>query len=299
MDTFIGRWRITAAVLLAAALAAAPATLRAQDDSNAHMLWSISSEAGVEGYLVGSIHIMKPDVYPLDAVFQEAFAESDVFVFELNLDSVQAKGTQFVSAGTLEEGKTLKSMLSPETYALILETVKKLGLPESSVQGMEPWLVSIMLPAVQYTRAGYAGTSGIDMHFFNRAKEEGKDRLALETVEFQIQLFDGMPADLQEKVLRHSLEQADRTVAMIDEMMRHWMTGDTAALAAQMKEEWQSFPEFYDALVAKRNQNWLPEIEELLNDDPVPMIIVGAGHIIGEAGLVSLLEARGYTVSQR
>src|SRR5699024_8969370 len=90
------------------------------DVSHKHMLWKVTSPDGEVNYLTGSVHIMKPDIYPLDKVFRQTFKQADELVFELNFDSLKARQLQLVHKyAMLPEGTTLKDKVSPEVYQLL------------------------------------------------------------------------------------------------------------------------------------------------------------------------------------
>jgi len=265
------------------------------------MLWEIRSDTGTVGYLVGSVHLMKPDIYPLGAAFDDAFAESDVVAFEVNLDSIQTQApTLFPQLGMYAGNKTLEDALSADTFAMLQATTDSLGIPLARLQRMEPWVVSMTLPALLYQQAGYSPQSGIDIHFFERAKEAGKPVRALETLEEQLRIFDDLSPEMQENLLRQSLQDAGRTVQMMDEMADAWTHGDIERLETMLNEEMQQdFPMLYRRLLVDRNENWMPQIESMIENNDRPMIVVGAGHMAGPNGLIALLEAQGYTVEQR
>ena len=266
-----------------------------------HMLWRISSEAGTEGYLVGSVHLMKPDAYPLSEVFDEAFAASDLLVFEADQDSMAAQAQQLtMRLGLYPEGKTLQSELSAETYAALEARTAEIGLPLAQMQRLEPWMVALTIPVVQMQKAGYNPQSGIDAYFFQKAKEADKERRAFETTEEQLSFFDSLSPEEQEAFLKHGLAEAEETVKTIDEMMSHWKAGNADALDRLLQGEMrEDFPALYQTLLVDRNRNWMPEITKLLDAETVPMIVVGAGHVVGDEGLKAMLEAQGHRVEQQ
>lgn len=279
-----------------------PASTVAQSDGEQkHMLWTLSEDKETAGYLVGSIHYMKPDVYPLSSAYDEAFQASDVLVFETNLDSTQAKAQGLIQKLGMYAGqKTLESQLADSTYAMLQARADTLGLQLARMQRMEPWVMSMIIPVTQMQKAGYSGKSGIDRHFFTKAKEAGKTPVPLEIPSEQLGLFDQFPPDRQEAYLHYSLREADRNVEMIDDMAAAWTRGDTETLEALVQDEMQtSFPDLYRRLIVERNRNWMPTITDLLASEKRPMIVVGAGHVVGEAGLVSMLRNEGYTVEQQ
>lgn len=279
----------------------APPTRAQEAGEPRHMLWRVASAEGTtQGYLVGSLHVMKTDAYPLDSVFGEAFAEADVLVLEANLDSMQAKAQSLVRQLALyPQGKTLEGELSPETYGMLEQRAEKLGLNLAQMQRLEPWMVSILIPTTQMQKAGYAGDQGIDQHFFGKAKDIGKPIVAFETAEEQLHLFDALPPEKQEVYLRYSLEKADRTIENVDELVRYWKNGNAHGIEKMMVEQMRAdAPALYEGLITERNQNWMPRLTELLASEKRLMVVVGTGHLVGERGLVEMLKAKGYQLEQ-
>ncbi len=106
--------------------------VQGQETSGSNMLWEVSSENGTEGYLVGSTHIVEPELYPLDDVYEQAFEKSDVIGFELSYDSVEVKAKSLIQKlGIYPKGKSLESTLSDDTYQLLKTRLDSLGLPVS------------------------------------------------------------------------------------------------------------------------------------------------------------------------
>lgn len=285
--------------ILGAGLLGAPKSTA--QDSGQKMLWTIAKDGHTVGHLVGSIHFMKSDVYPLPSAYTDAFQTSDVLVIETNLDSAQVKAQGLIrQLGMYGGGKTLKSELSDSTYAVLQTRADSLGLKLARMQRMEPWVLSIIIPATQMQRAGYSGKSGIDRHFFTKAKQADKERVALETPAEQFRFFDQFSPDRQEAYLHYSLKEADRNVQMLDDMAAAWQRGDTDQLEALVQDEMQAnFPSLYETLIVDRNEDWMPQITNLLDEKKAPMIVVGAGHVVGEDGLVTMLREKGYTVQQQ
>ncbi|WP_169577940.1 TraB/GumN family protein [Salisaeta longa] len=266
-----------------------------------HMLWDIRSDAGTEGYLVGSVHLLKPEAYPLAPAFDSVFAASDVLVFETRLDSARTQAPALIAEmGMYSDNQTLQRTLSSDAYRLLKTTTDSLNLPLKRLQRMEPWVVSMSVPILLYQRAGYTPGSGIDAHFFRKAKTAGKPIRSLETLREQLRIFDGLSSSQQEDFLRYTLARSGRTIQQMDEMTRAWARGDTTRLRALLEGEMmREFPALYRRLLVERNQRWVPQIEALLAGSTRPMIVVGAGHMVGRKGLIALLEARGYTIHQR
>ncbi|MFW6010630.1 MAG: TraB/GumN family protein [Gemmatimonadota bacterium] len=298
----VARWLLLPLVAAACIAALSPASTQAQagGDDGRHMLWEVADGEATAGYLLGSVHYMKPEAYPLDSVYDRAFESADVVAFEVDLDSLQAEAqTLFLSMGTYQDETTLSRVLSDSTWESLETRLGSLGLPAAQMQQFEPWAVALTVTALELQRAGYSPESGVDRHFFDRAREAGKTVVGFETPAEQLRYFDEMTVDLQTAFLRYSLQDAERTMEQFDEIVEAWQAGDADRLADLVQGELDArFPRLYETIVAGRNRTWMPRITELLESDRMPLIVVGAGHISGPDGLATLLREAGFTVEQ-
>jgi hypothetical protein len=154
-----------------------------------------------------------------------------------------------------------------------------------------------MAPTLQ--AAGFQPELGIDKHFFDRAKEKGLTRQALETLAYQIDRFDQMPPKLQEDMLKATIEDLDTQVGGVKEMVRAWATGDIATMERLALTAFQQSPDLYQRLLSERNQNWMPHVERCLTENAGCFVVVGAAHLVGQDGLPVLLRKKGYKVTQQ
>jgi uncharacterized protein YbaP (TraB family) len=175
-----------------------------------------------------------------------------------------------------------------------------LGLNLARMRKLEPWVLSMVVPVTQMKRAGYSAEPGVDRHFFEKAKTAGKERRAFETPAQQLGFFDQLPAERQEAFLVYNLKRADRNVQKVDEMTAAWTRGYTETLERLVQDEMQAnFPDLYQLLIVERNRDWMPQITDLIDGETRPMIVVGAGHVVGKDGLVTMLREQGYTVERQ
>jgi uncharacterized protein YbaP (TraB family) len=173
-----------------------------------------------------------------------------------------------------------------------------LGLTMPVLDRMEPWLVALMFQAVEWQKAGLTPEHGVDVHFSGRAKEDGKPVGGLEPVEFQLGLFDAMPAEAQVAFLRQSLEEAPQTAEQMRQIVAAWRAGDAARIDAIMNESLDESPALYARMLTDRNAAWVPQIEQMLRGRDDVLVVVGAAHLVGEQSVVQMLRQRGYTVEQ-
>ena len=264
-------------------------------------LWKASKGQGVV-YLVGSVHMLTADFYPLAPALDAAFKDSDLLVEEADLSEMLSPTTQFslLQRGMLPSGQTLDKVVSPATLALVNAHVGVFGpgAAVAAVKQFKPWFLAMTLEAMEWQKAGFDPQLGLDKHFFDRAHSEGKTVQGLETTEFQISLFDSMSAEQQERFLAETLKDLDKETASVGQLASAWKSGDVAGVERFVLKDLQSDPVVYQRLLVGRNRAWLPKLEALFSRPRPAMVVVGAAHLVGPDGLVAMLKAKGYTLTQ-
>jgi uncharacterized protein YbaP (TraB family) len=291
------RQRLVAA-LLAVVVVATPAFAQ---KTNRHFLWKVEGPNGSSAYLLGSLHVLSKEFYPLSAVINKAFADSKVLIEEVDLDEMSDPMIMMaaLSKAMLTDGKTLDQIVAPDVFAEVKKRAEKAGLPMVALQRMKPWLVAITLMAPTLQAAGFKPELGVDRHFFDRAKDANMKRQGLETMAYQLDRFDSLSMKLQEEMLKQTMEDLDKEVGNIKEMAQAWTFGNVAAIEKLTLSTMKDAPELYEKLLVERNQNWIPHVETCLKDNAGCFIVVGAAHLVGPDGLPALLTKKGYKVTQQ
>ncbi|MEO8678052.1 MAG: TraB/GumN family protein [Vicinamibacterales bacterium] len=266
-----------------------------------HFLWSVTDAKGAVVYLMGSIHVLTPDFYPLSPELEKAFDASKVLVEELDLDELNnpAALLPVLAKAMYTDGRTLEQNVSASTFAEVTRRAEKAGLPMMALQRMKPWMAAeaMTLPALQ--AAGFDPALGVDKHFFDKAKAAGKELRALETVAYQLGRFDQLTPAMQEAMLNQTMAELDTQVTSVKEVATAWAAGDTATIERLLLKDMLTSPELYQALLVERNQNWIAPIEACLQQNAGCLVVVGAAHLIGPDGVPTLLQKKGYTVKQQ
>jgi uncharacterized protein len=288
--------------VLAAALAVllAPAAALAQKPGSQFM-WKVEGPGGATAYLLGSLHVLTADFYPLSASINKAFAESQTLVEEVDIDETSDPMVMMaaLSKAMLTDGRTLDQVVAPDVYAEVKRRAEKAGMPMAAIERMKPWLVAITLMAPTLQAAGFKAELGIDRHFFDRAKDSGMKRQALETMAYQLDRFDSLSPALQEALLKTTMEDLDREVEGVRELAEAWTFGNVEAMEKMMLTMRKDAPELYQRLLVERNHNWIPHVEKCLTDKAGCFIVVGAAHLVGADGLPTLLAKKGLKVTQQ
>ncbi len=266
-----------------------------------NFLWKVEGEGGSVAYLLGSLHVLTPEWYPLSATINKAFADSKTLVEEVDIDETNDPMVMMaaLAKAMLTNGQTLDQIVAPEVYAEVKRRAEKAGLPLMAMQRMKPWLVAITLMAPTLQAAGFKPELGVDRHFYDRAKASGMDRRALETITYQLDRFDQLSPKLQEDLLKTTMEDLDSEVAGVKEMAQAWSFGNVASMEKLTLAALQESPELYKRLLLERNTNWVPHVEACLKEKAGCFIVVGAAHLVGPDGLPTLLAKKGYKVTQQ
>lgn len=267
--------------------------------SSKNILWRIGSQNN-SVYLLGSIHLLKSDNYPLNDIIENAFEDSQILVLEFDLESMNDPEIQrtMLMKGMFSEGQTLEKSIGKDAYKLAKTKTEELGMDIAMFENFKPWFFAMTLTTMKLQLLGFNSQYGLDFYFFMKAKQTGKQIVGLETPEYQLDLFDKMPSHNQELLVYQTLLELDIIDKEIDTILNAWSTGDARELGTMLLKSFKEYPGLYETLVTSRNKNWMSKIESFLEKKENYMILVGAGHLVGKNGLVELLKNKGYSIEQ-
>ncbi|MBN4078406.1 TraB/GumN family protein [Gammaproteobacteria bacterium AH-315-C21] len=263
-------------------------------------LWRITSQDATV-YLLGSLHAATIDMYPLPAPLYKAFDESNYLVVEIDINKIDAQ-TQMVAIqkhGLYTDGSRIDQHISKESWQKLKDYLKSRKMSEAMMLGMKPWLINLTVTVGEFTRLGYDTSLGIDQHFLNRAA--GKPIISLETLDGQMKVLAGASDKEQESNLVVTLDSVEEMGEMMTTMRTLWQQGDADALYDAIKVDSESYPDFekqWEALLDTRNIAMAKKIKSYMASDATYFVIVGALHLGGKNGLLSLLGKQGYAVTQ-
>lgn len=252
-------------------------------------------------YLFGTLHIRRPGVAWGGAQAQAGLAEASEVWTELEISpNTDAQMQGLVGRyGMAEPGRPLSSYFSAEENARIVAAAQQLGLQPQMVEAMKPWLVGLTIQVLQMMQAGYDPAAGADRQIDAFADANGKTARWFETAEEQISMLAGMSPDVQRQMVLEAVDEAEAGAALMERMATAWETGDLTTLEQLVVDDMRTeYPEFYQVLLADRNDQWITVLHQELQGSGVDFVAVGAGHMLGEDGLVAQLRALGYTVER-
>lgn len=273
--------------------------VHADDVGHPVTMWEVAG-ASNSVYLLGSIHLLRSQDYPLPTVLDAVYDDAEVLIMEVDMDDMDplAAQTAFTRYGVLQDDTTLRDLMGDELYAEATAAAETIDIPLDMLSKTEPWYAAMTVEIMMLSRIGFNPTLGIEMHMMSKAIRDGKNIEGFETVEEQIQFLDGMSLQAQRDMLLSTLAESARLGEMMDDLIDAWRHGDIAQLEADMLDELAEHEELNKALVTDRNSRWVEQIENLLDDADDYLVIVGALHLIGPRGVPNQLKSIGYGVQQ-
>ena len=267
--------------------------ISAQAPKEKALLWKISGkQLKSPSYLYGTYHLLCPDDLQLSDNVKNAVKASSKVYLELDFDDPEMM--QKMQANMLMEGDaSIKNLLPDSTFQKASKSfLATTGISLEMLSKMKPILLSVML----YPSLMKCELSSPEQLFATMAAEQNKTVEGLETVEEQMKVMDQIPYSEQAHMLVDYLLDPEKFNKETIDLLKQYKVGDLDAMEKSMNDPTQSYSKYLDGMLLQRNRNWIPIIMKQSNENPI-FIAVGAGHLAGEEGVISLLRKQGYTVS--
>lgn len=262
----------------------------AQQNNNS-LLWKVEGNGIKTSYVFGTFHMLPKEDFLLKDKVKDAFAASELIVLELDMDD-PAMQMEMMTHSAMPAGTTLVDYMDTDEYRLIDTYLKeKVGAGLEQFKNYKPLMLSSMV------MMGYLGKdhASYEATIITMAKEQQKDIKGLETIEYQMNVFDQQPYDEQLNDVVKLLNEKEGMTKMFTKMISNYKTEDIDGLYNFMSDYFTGEGQM-DAMLHTRNANWIPKIGEYSKEQAV-FYGVGAGHLGGSLGVVNLLREAGYTVT--
>jgi uncharacterized protein YbaP (TraB family) len=265
-----------------------------------NFLWKVQSRSATV-YLLGSIHFLKEDIYPLHKTIENAYESSNNLVVEANINELGKLDLKMLTERAFYKSEDhLEKHVSPETYRLVKKETGTLGIPVELIRMQKPWFLALSLQAMELTRLGYDPQYGVDYYFLKKA--QGKKRiLELESLDEQLGLLSGFSDNEQEQLLLYTLKTLNSMGGQVEALVRAWISGDSLAMESILADAVirdASIAPIFGKLFDERNLRMTSKIDGYLNSNGSYFVIVGAGHLVGKRGIIELIKSKGYVVEQ-
>ncbi|MDB4985279.1 MAG: GumN family protein [Myxococcaceae bacterium] len=277
---------------------AAPASVQAPAHPAGLFLYEVRGKHG-SSFLLGTIHLGFGFDEVLTPAARAHFDQAREVMTEADVSAADPE--QMLQAALLPPERSLRSILGEATWKKLLARIDA-QIPALMLERLEPWLPTVMLSledlgkALAELKPG-AETRQMDLELMKEAKARGKKLSHFETVQEQLAVFASIAIDEQVRELRRLLDE--NGVEQARRLLQNFASGDEDALCDSLfdEAELKNAPVFYDRVLFDRNARWLPSIVREV-DEGGTFIAVGAGHLLGERGIVAELRRRGYSVTR-
>jgi uncharacterized protein len=265
-----------------------------QPESDRGMLWKIELQGPAPSYILGTIHAEDPRVMNFSPSLEKALSKTDTFIMEVIMDETTL--FQMTTSMIFADGRTLKSIIGENLFAKVIKAMASRGISEPAVNRMKPWAVMSILSFPMPKTGRF-----MDIVLYEKAISQNKKVFGLESAGDQIKIFDDMPIDDQVVLLEETLNHVDELPQLFEKMIQTYINGDLDGVV-----------EIGNRFITPENKASAERMLKRLNDDrnltmmdqmfPHLMagnafVAVGALHLHGPNGLISLLSGKGFKVT--
>lgn len=254
-------------------------------------LWRVS-DADTTIYLFGTIHLLPNGLDWFRGPLAQAFVAADELVTEIPEVDPQTSQDALLRRGILPAGQSLRAQMSPKERLEFERTLKSFGLASAAFDRFKPWYAAVVLTTLPLQRKGYSLASGVEADLAARNEAQGRPRIGLETLDYQLSLFDGFSPKVQRRYLFEVIAALPEIEQEVGAMVEAWRTGNAGELASLMNAD-QDDPAMVAALLTNRNKAWAKWIEARLDRPGTVFVAVGAGHLGGKGSVQDELETMG------
>lgn len=262
-------------------------------------LWEIQ---GISNriHLLGSIHFLRPQDFPLPEAITKALIDADVIIMELDLTTLNPITVQAIMLDKAIDpnGRGLDDFLDRRSYRRAQRLAAAVDIDLSTMRQYEPWYAALQITQLRLMQLGFDGSFGVESQILIQAIQHGKELGGLETLEAQLDSMDSLPMDAQQEFLMVTLEEAAAAGEMLDEIIDAWKSGDTAVLEENFLSDLSANAQLYDQLIVQRNRNWTKSIVSFTEDSRNYLIVVGALHLVGDDSVLKMLNDAGFSTRQ-
>jgi len=270
------------------------------------LLWEVKpkSDTTKVAYLLGSVHIAPPEMYPLHPVIMDAWKKCNALAVELNimdLDASSLMGDMTIIFKFISLTEKLSDKLPNDLYLKVKEAFLKNEIPEEVIDMMTPLGASIFLGLGDLSSMlldinEADSPIGIDMFFLMKAKDENKPIFELETIATQIAALESINDNIV-PYLQSQIKNMDNPDADINSLFTAWKNGDADAIERMINipptDNKAINDKIMNAMLYDRNISMAKKIEEYLTDIKTFFIVVGAGHYVGDKSIIDILQKTG------
>ena len=269
------------------------------------LLWEVSGKGVNTSYVYGTIHLIPKDDFLLTDATKKAFANTKRLTLEINMQDMNNPAALMgvMNKAMMPNNKTLSDVLSAADYKIVKARFDALGLPMTYLEHIKPMFLSMMMgtDGEKLSMDGGADKSSkitsYELEFMQMAEKDKKEMSGLETIDFQMSMFDSIPLEAQAKMLVKSAKNTDKKETNeMQDLVKIYMQQDIDGMSKSLQNGAdKDMAQYENMLIVDRNSKWIPLMEGQMKSKPT-LFAVGAGHLGGDKGVINLLQKAGYSV---
>ena len=258
------------------------------------LLWKIEGNNIPEGsYLFGTMHLIEKEYFVFPKNLEKIVSKTDQVVMEIAGIPTQDESKKYIS---LTEGSFFDFFTKEQSDSILFWAKSKFRFDEeqfrSTFSKMKPFVIVQLAIQMQYL----GKTESYETKFQSIAEKNKLPIKGLETIEFQMSLFDNLTKEEQAEMVMESIRDSKKSDLQLKKMQQVYCRQNIDSLYMLVQEENGLITKKQDIFLADRNAKWIPQIKTLLNEKKC-FIAVGAGHLGGPNGIIRLLQKEGYTLT--
>jgi hypothetical protein len=257
------------------------------------LLWEIKKQGEPTSYIYGTMHMINKNYYAFTDNMKSITHSVDAIVMELGS---MPNPIQAMLLITNKKG-TLQDIFNEEEWQVLIDFYKKeFDMDEtkfiSTYNNFKPFFLFQSMTQAYFEK----DAESYDLNIMQMARENDTELIGLETIQEQLGFFDQIPNSEMAKMILESLNTYDKDKADFKKLQELYSKEKIDELMPLMKEQSPEFLKYEDLFLTNRNIKWIPKLKQVLSTKSC-FIAVGAAHLFGKNGLISLLTAEGYSVN--
>lgn len=261
------------------------------------LLWEVTgNDLDEPSYVFGTIHLIDRVSFFYPKMLKPSLNSTERIVFEIDIEDMMDLSSQMglLTQAFMADGQTIQDLLTEDEYSELKAFFDELGLPLFFFERLKPMFLTILTSMDGDLNEMKNSTTSYEFELMALAEEYGLEILGLETMEYQIGLFDSIPYEKQADMLMESIRTQTGESDQLEKLTRIYVDENIEAMVSTISDDDQ-LGEYEYLLVQQRNKNWIPIMEEMMASEPT-FFAVGAGHLAGKEGVLRLLKDKGYTL---
>lgn len=280
---------------LPSVLVARPPVERADSHAAHPALWKLTRGPSTI-YLFGTIHALPPHFEWETPEIRTALTQSDRLVLEAVIDQNDTQSATALLRRGLSQAPLppLADRVAPKYRAVLADMIAKTGIPAATLNNMKTWAAGMVLFGTTVQKLGVSSADGVEEQLKAQFRATGKPVEGLETLDQQLGFFDTLTEEQQRGFLESVLDQKGDDVAEFGKMLGAWSHGNEKGIAVSFDKDMKKSEALRTVLIARRNAHWADAIVGRLAQPGTQFLAVGAGHLVGQDSVQSMLAKMGY-----